>query len=356
MRRHYDKQIRAIQPILEHPGSYESLSWFLSSGQAAQEEFTHYLVAQGLAGHWYHVLSDSVKAQKKCPTVFTLLERYMSAQQSIYYNQTSVLGKLHNLMKCNDILYAVIKGVHIREVLYSPPWFRSCEDIDILIDPKDKFRVAKILSEHGFKAYPDIKTITNDLTFAHGAVSVDLHWDILRPSRLEHSMTEELLSTRIDQNDYYGLSPEAIVFMMLIHPVFKKYLTTPQAYLSRIIDLYFWVKNHSLDWKEIFRLCDKSGLKTAAWLTSTYYTMLTGNHLNEHFINSIKPSKAKAAYLHFWLDYNLSTRFVNLPFIPQLLFTLAAHDTTRNSLAFLSKNRALKKESLNDLKQFEKFV
>ncbi len=219
---------------------------------------------------------------------------------------------------------------------------------------KINFVLQKYSSENGFKAHPDIKTITNDLTFSHGDVSVDVHWDILRPGRLKHSMSEYLLSTRINQNDYFSLTPEAIVFIMLVHPVFKKYLTTPHAYLSRIIDLHFWVRKHSLDWKEIFRLCDKSGLKTAAWLTSTYYEILTGRILNEHFVNDVRPSVAKSTYLNFWLNYNLSTRFLNIPFIPQLFFTLAAHDTTYSSLGFLSKNRALKKQSLNDFKQFEK--
>ncbi len=197
MRNQYDKQIRAIQPILETSEEKEWLNRFLSSNQTTQEEFIHYLIAQGLAGHWYHLLCGSTKAQEECPEVFSLLDRYMSAQQAIYYNQTSVLGKLNNLLESNNVEYAVIKGVHIREVLYSPPWLRSCEDIDILICPKDKFRVAKILVKNGFKAQPDIKTITNDLSFSHGHVSVDVHWEILRPGRMKDPLTKYFLSTRI---------------------------------------------------------------------------------------------------------------------------------------------------------------
>ncbi len=96
---------------------------------------------------------------------------------------------------------------------------------------------------------------------------------------------------------------------MLIHPVFKKYLTTPHAYLSRIIDLHNWVTSYSSDWEAILRLCDKTGLKTAAWLTSTYYGLLTGSPLDENFLNDIKPSTAKTAYLNYWLKYNLYTGF-----------------------------------------------
>ena len=238
MRSKYTQQFNAIRPIISetHEGN-KWLEWFISSDRTTQKEFSQYLITQGLGGHWHHLLSRSSEAQRKCQEVISLLERYMSAQQTVYYNQISVLGKLDNLLEHADIRYAVIKGVHIREVLYAPPALRPCEDIDILIDPQDKFRVTEILIEHGFRAQPDIKTITHDLAFAHGEVSVDVHWDILRPGRTQQPLTEFFLATRLRQNGYFSLTPESTLFIMLVHPVFKKYLTTPHAYLSRIIDL-----------------------------------------------------------------------------------------------------------------------
>ena len=296
------------------------------------------------------------RCSKQCPEGFSFLERYISDQRTIYYNQTSVLGKLHNILECSNIPYAVIKGAHVREILYSPPWLRPCEDIDILIDPKDKYRVAEVLTERGFKARPDINTIANDLTLSHGRVSVDVHWDILRPGRFRHPLTEYFLSARINQNGYFSLTPEANLFIMLIHPVFKKYLTTPHAYLSRIIDLHSWIAFHSSDWEAVFGLCDNTGLKTAAWLTSTHYGLLTGSPLDEIFVKNVKPPRLKAAYLNRWLKYDLSTRFLGTPLIPQIFFTLAAHDTITSSCRFLLNNRESKKQLQEEVQIFQKIA
>ncbi|MHB8810928.1 MAG: hypothetical protein ACYC9M_13085 [Desulfobulbaceae bacterium] len=118
-----------------------------------------------------------------------------------------------------------------------------------------------------------------------------------------------------------------MLFIMLVHPVFAKYFTTPQAALIRMVDLVRWTRTRNIDWEKTAAFLGMGGVKTAAWTTVMVLTKLSGITLPEAFTNRIKPGRIKTWYLRQWLVKNLSTRLLNHPAFVQFGFTLPAHDT-----------------------------
>jgi hypothetical protein len=179
----------------------------------------------------------------------------------------------------------------------------------------------------GFAFTPDPANISHEGSLTGGNVSLDLHWDILRPGRTRKNLTGAFLAGRQKFPDHWGLSNEDTLFVMLVHPVFTKYTTTSSATLIRMIDLVRWLQCRRVDWDSVAATLTQAGVRTAAWITAAWLEMLTGVTLPQPFIEHIKPGRARAWYLRAWLRNDLPTRLLKHPVLIQAGFTLPAHDS-----------------------------
>ena len=298
-----------------------------------QETFATYLATQGLAGHWLARLrrDSAVDELNFCAT----LRRWEKAEAMRYLAQRRAIAIAEERLSKSGIPYALMKGAHVRELLYENPAIRPAVDVDILIAPQDRFRAVEIFGKAGFALQINPATVSHEVSLADKITNIDLHWDILRPGRAHASLAREILERREPCQSFSALRPQDELFLLLFHPVFTKYLTTPHARLTNIVDLFYWGQTLAIDWQELGRLCVRHHFTTAAWLTASHLRLLTSSQVFDDFIALMRPGVMKAGWLDHWLREDYSSRFLNRPWLIQLLFTLPAHDHCRDVLRFL---------------------
>ncbi len=340
----------ALAPALPEGGDVETVVEKISRmSPANRETFWRFINEQGLAGHWYLYLKYSTVKAEWIKEKIAQLRVDIFRQTALVEHQKRVLYEIDSILMDLGIPYLVFKGVHVREILYSTPSIRPTVDIDILVLPKNKNEVVGGLCRNGFSATPDRRTISNDLNMVFGGVIVDLHWDVLRPGRARDGLAEKLIKDRVRFDGYYGPSADSTMFLMLIHPVFRKYVTMPVAKLTRFVDFIKWQEVHSVNWGNIHQLGEKFGLCTATWLTATYLNMLTGEGVPKEFVDRVRPGPVKSKYLSLWLRHNLPTQLQKRPMLIKILFTLAAHDGLSDVWRFIKRKRMVDGQIQNDM-------
>ena len=298
-----------------------------------QQEFAAYLSEQGLAGHWLARLRQGYVSDG---SLFAIILRQREKIDVMrYLGQRRTIGIVAERFAEKKIPYAVLKGAHVRELLYANPAIRPAIDVDILIAPSDRFKAVELLTMAGFSLRINPATISHEASLVDSFTSIDLHWDILRPGRACRTLASDMLARRGVCQDFAALHPEDELFLLLFHPVFSKYLTTPHARLASIADLFLWGQKLPIDWRELCRLCARHRFSTAAWLTASYVRLLTDTPVFDDFIAMMRPSPLKAAWLSQWLGKNFSARFLDQAWFIQFFFTLPAHDRYRDALRFL---------------------
>jgi len=308
----------------------------IALGQASgpeQEAFAAYLIAQGLTGHWLVRMRQEAIAKES--VFFTVLRRQEKLDAMRYLAQRRAIAIAEEHFSAQNIPYAVMKGAHVRELLYENAAIRPSVDVDILIAPEDRFKVVEIFTRAGFALKINPATVSHEVSLSDNLTGIDLHWHVLRPGRAQGYLAQEMLERRGRCRNFSALRPEDELFLLLFHPVFTKYLTTPHARLANIADLFLWGQRLAIDWRELCRLCARHRFTTAAWLTASYLRLLTDTPVFDDFISMMRPGTVKAAWLGHWLRADYSSRFLNQPWLIQLLFTLPAHDRCRDVLRFI---------------------
>ena len=244
-----------------------------------------------------------------------------------YLAQRAAIAEVDSLFQAAGIAYAVFKGTHVRELEWQAPALRSANDIDILIPAARRTDAISLLERAGFTLRIDEKNLTHEVTLVRAPVTIDLHWDIIRPGRARCDLATPFLEGRNKAAGFYGLNNEATLIVMLVHPVFARYVNNLSA--CNVKDFEKLVLQRPIDWDAVYTLLDKAGLKTAAWTMLTWYRMVLGEHITPKLpiLDAVKPGRLRQAYLRQWLEHDLSVRLWNIPLLTPLAFTLPAHDS-----------------------------
>ncbi len=314
-----------------------------------EEPFQRFLQQQGLAPMWDEMLHQS-DTPHTFSTYFTDALRQVRRQSAgLYLAQKEALNSIKKILDPKNISHVVYKGAHHREQYYPEPSLRPALDIDVLVCDKDKFAAIKAFKQEGFDLLARAKDISHEVSLKKGAIAIDLHWDILRPGRTRKPISNALLKTRKDYGHYWGMSDEATLFVMLVHPVFAKYGTAPQARLMRLIDLKLLLEQTDIEWQEVLQLLATAGLKTAAWLTLKWLDKFTNAKPPQNIIAQLQPGVLKQKYLMYWLNKNLATYLLPYPSLIQIGLTLPAHDHLAGAAHAVRQARQLKKHQQRDL-------
>lgn len=318
-----------------------------------EEQLLELIIDQGLHFFWLEAIKTLGELSFYSMSRGRLKEScFMSTTR--YLSQKKLLMEIDTLLNKVGCVYAVFKGAQVRETVYLNPVYRPSIDIDLLISPDDKKTVLQTLVAAGFTMYPDPANVSHEVSLIKDGVFVDLHWDIMRPGRTRINMVQEFLLGRQRNEFFWGLDNEAALFMMLVHPVFTKYSTAPQSALVRLIDICNWLENRKITWSRLVDLVTRSGMKTASWITLTVLHHLTGQRFPEMFIKAVIPGRLKQQMLRYWLQQNLSARFVNYPLFTKYIFTILAHDSTVDAFSFLrraAKAKAQQQSIVAELKE-----
>ncbi len=317
-----------------------------------RKQFVDFLLLNGLASFWSTFLHDSETADHFSDQELQRIKITSLANAAKYLMQKHVLDLITSLFNKESIPHAVFKGNHIREIIYENPSIRPAADIDVLVYPADLEKTVRILRESGFSLDIKEQNISHEVTLYFKNVAIDLHWHILRPGRLRISLTDEFLATRQRYPSHTGFNAETTLFIMLVHPVFTKYSTTYLASLVRMIDLVQWFETQSINWDVLIELLKKYRVCTAAWITTRYLKILTGETLPDSFVKQIEPAGVKRSYLNSWLQSDRASKLMQHPLAIQIGYTLPAHDSISDAGRFLRtlcKERYHSKQKTEDL-------
>ena len=304
-------------------------------GTAGAPAFANTLIELGVVSYWHQTILTHGAANDAAPGFMDTLKAIHLSETMLYMAQRAALREVDAIFDGQNIAYAVIKGAHVRELVYADPALRSAGDIDILISPAQREVAVKGLIEAGYALRANPENISHEATLVRGEVAIDLHWNILRPGRTRIEMADSLLMRRQRVDDYWGLDDTDTVFLMLVHPAFAKYVCSPNMGLNRAFDFIFWLRKRSVDWDAVADRLAGAGLNTAAWTVLQWIAMLLpprSLQVPDSFIARIQPGVIRARYLRFWLRHDLPTRWLKQAMLIQLFFTLFLHDHPSDAL------------------------
>jgi len=327
-----------LATVAETPGTA-----LVSALDASGQNFASFIVDHGLGPLW-HVRTgrDEFHASRM-------------AAESLYLVQRHALANVDAALSKADIRYAVIKGAANRLLLCDNPAVRACHDIDLLVDPVDRVRAAEVLMEHGYEATPKSQNISRELELSQGAVTLDLHWGLLREGRLRQQPVADMLARRRRVSDMWMLDEVDAFFLLLVHPAFAKHLAGWDMGLHRAADILHWLRIHNVDWPEVCRLLDSNGVSTAAWATLRWLQLLTPASVAaqlEEMMADIRPGRLRRAYLDFWLRNNLSARTSSMHWARLFGFSVFLHDTPGDALRALVGRYRARRRQAEDLAAF----
>ena len=291
--------------------------------------YTEFLPSQGMSSYWHHTLEHHGLVDAIDPVVGAALRQTRISETVAYMAQKAALAELDGLFERKGIRYAVIKGAHVRDIVYADPALRPASDIDILVAPEQRLVAVDAMRDAGFTLCVNPDVVSHETSLTRSGVDIDLHWDILRPGRTRVATVNGLLARRCRSADCWGLDDADVVFLMLVHPAFAKYVCSPNMDLNKVIDFTLWVTRRNIDWNAVAVLLERTGLRTAAWTVLRWYTMLLDPvplPVPGDFVALIAPELARRHYLAGWLEHDLPTRWLDKPARIQFGFTLFLHD------------------------------
>ena len=346
----------ALAPLLPNAPESALLTACEYASASGEEAFTRFLTSQGLAPLWAEQINQFDGSLPLSQQARDSLHQSHLGTTGIYLLQRHNLQLAVGILNAAELPYAIIKGAHTRQLYYDTPALRPAVDIDILVKPEDKLAAIKAFQAQGFTFHALAQNISHECNLVKGNTAIDLHWDIMRPGRTREPMVNELLDNRADYGSHWGLSHGATLFLMLVHPVFTKYTTTPHASLVRLVDLAQLLHRHPESAEEAVRLLHKAGVTTAGWITLTWLDLLTDSPQARALAKKIEPGRMRKKYLHTWLANNLSTRLLSSPPLIQLGFTIPAHDTLKDALRATRQARRYRQEADTTLAAIQKQI
>lgn len=303
---------------------------------------------QGLGGLWYERLSHVDPVDDTPSSLLADLNRHRLELVGLCLAQSRAVRQLRALFDGNNITHAVFKGAHIRERIYADPALRPATDLDVLVHPAQRTAAIGRLRDQGFTLCGDSANASHEVTLARDGLYIDLHWDLLRPGRTREPLADRFLATRKDFGSHWGPDENATLFLMLVHPVITKYLTTPHASLVRVLDLFWWVEKVPVDWDLVLDWLDRAGLRTAAWLSLEWAGRFGELPVPDAFRRQVAPGPGRQRYLRYWIDHNLPTRLLQRPWAVQLGFTLPVHDRLADAWRVVWRARQARREAVQE--------
>jgi hypothetical protein len=145
-----------------------------------------------------------------------------------------------------------------------------------------------------------------------------------------------------------------------VHPAFAKHLGGWDMGLHRVVDIIEWLRTQSFDWQEARTLLDQNGVKTAAWATLRWMTLLTCRSgasprplvTLDKMMSELQPGRLRRSWLDFWLCNDLSARMSGAHWARLFAFSLFLHDTSGDAMRALAGRYRAQHRSSSDLEAF----
>jgi hypothetical protein len=281
------------------------------------------------------------------------------AAEALYLVQDQVLTEIDDLLQNAGIEFAVFKGAANRRLLYENPALRACHDIDLLVYSDDRVKAAKALVDAGFVVAPDAQIIGHELGLSRGAVTIDLHWGLLREGRLGANCAAEMLGRRRRVNGMWMLGAKDALFVLLVHPAFAKHLAGWEMGLHRVADILHWLQTQGFDEPNLAALLEQNGVRVAAWATLRWVELLYGTSLTgdiELLLAKARPGRLRRVWLENWFRHDLSERTSSAHWPRLVALSPLLHDTPSDVMRALLGRRRAHRRRHADLAAFQKLL
>lgn len=320
----------ALAPFRADADSSLVLESLRKALEIGEEPFLEILDTQALGPLWFDVLHRHGLFESAPMFLRHQLKQRRQIAAASYLAQQHALKRIDGALEAAAVRYAVFKGVQVRELVYDDPSLRPASDIDILIARTQRDLAARILVREGYQLYPCAENVSHEATFYDRKVSIDLHWSIMRPGRSRVDMTPAFLTRRRREGFFWGLDHTDALVTLLIHPAFTDYVSSPNAFLCRLVDLRRWLQVRDLNWEAILDRLDQAGLKTAAWALLSWAGFIFAPMAPAEIMQRLHPGPLRVSYLRYWVEQNLPSRWIQFPLFIQIAFTLALHDRPKD--------------------------
>jgi len=300
-----------------------------------EDRFLSFLIDNSLAPMWSDVVDNLGSGNILSRQFSASLKREQFNAVAFYLLQRDALTELDRIFDGAGIPYAVFKGAHVRELLYEVPGKRPSIDIDVLVRKEDRVGAISALRKARFAFHPVAENISHEATLLKGRISIDLHWEIMRPDRTRVDLTNGMIGGSTMCKGFRVLSDTDCLLVLLVHPVFTKYLTTPAAELVRLVDLHRWIGIRKIDWDTVIDLAREAQVRTATWMTLSWLQLMIPSRVPETVNRRLAPGPIRRNYLSKWIREDNSTRLIDHPSLIKAGFTIPAHDRPSGALRFL---------------------
>jgi len=317
--------------------------------QGGESDLSGFLERHGLASFWYWMLEEKGLTREVPGEFLRALHRQRLVCAGNYMVQRHHLEKVRRLFDDAGIAHLLFKGGHVRERIYDESSLRDACDLDLLVAREDRGRAVALLGKHGYSLIEWPENVSHEVSLVGQNGVIDLHWDLLRPGRTRCPLASEFLAGRRDFGSHWGPDDSASLFLMLVHPVFTKYVTAPQSQLMRVLDLYWWLEKVAVDWDEVLRWLDRSGLRTAGWVTLRWLALFGQPRVPHEVWQRLRPGRLRSSWLGWWVAGDFSSRWVDHPWIVQGALTLMVHDRAADAWRALRMRRRVRQQAAREM-------
>jgi hypothetical protein len=203
---------------------------------------------------------------------------------SLSTRQEATERDIVSLLKERGIPSVVIRGNAIAKEIYDDPNCRASSDIDILIRLSDAIRVDSLFPQAGYSRNDNLP-LKFWLYRMHHAVYrnpkgeniIEVHWNFGIPSFFRLS-SEEIWNGVVSEGSGYGLSPEMLVIMLLVHHHMHSFRE-----LKILVDILWACYRYEsvVDWKNLFVQLRRIGLIKTTQITLNQIKILWGESAEE---------------------------------------------------------------------------
>jgi len=333
----------ALRPLLRTLNKKETTTLFTQLESTSQKDFTTFLHRQGLAQMWLPFLLQQEALPPKWEETTKALKQEALHTAATQLMQRKILQDTREAFEQANIEYLVFKGAHLRHTIYADPTHRPVCDIDILVKDECKFDAVKALLQAGFSSRHAAENISHETSLHRNNVWIDLHWHLMRPGRTRINLNDYLFEQRRAFGEFTGLTNEASLLIMLIHPAITKYVNGSASSLRHLVDIHRLAQRDDINWERLIDMLNRSGTQTAAWASLSWLQMLADEPMYEDLTDQLRPGGLKARWLRYWMRKDLNTKLAAQRLIIRAGFSLMLQDNLKGVLNAVS---TLKEEKL----------
>ncbi len=342
----------ALRPLLHTLDRQQTTALFSELELLDPTDFIIFVHQQGLAQMWLPFLQAHALPSNWQTTIGDLKQDALTTAAS-QLMQRKASADTHQAFRDAGIDYLVFKGANLRDTIYDDPTHRPVCDIDILVREESKFDAIKALQQAGFSSHHLAENISHETSMLRQGVWLDLHWHLLRPGRTRIDLNDYLFSQRRAFGKLQGLSNEASLLVMLIHPAISKYVNGTASSLRHLVDIHRLAQQDDIDWERLVAMLEAAGTKTAAWASLAWLNMLSDAPMYADLAGQLRPSGLKARWLGYWMGKGLNRKFAERRVVLRVGFSLMLQDNLKDVVHAVRTLKEEKDKTAATMQAFE---